>query len=279
MLHWPCDQESIAGLGAYCVFGAPKGVANATILLWGDSHARHFAPLIEKVAEEQNVRVILYFTCAPFIDHVDVEYLRANESYSRTCGELRQTAIDWLQRANEKVDAIILAARWSDFYDKLGSRGESKPAENAALLIEKSLSALVSEIDESINILFLSDVASPTRNLVLCAYEALPGIWRKDIRNICQPMPVAKVKRNHNWSTNVLLNVARASGHVEAIDVVDRMCDETSCPLFLEGRLLYRDDNHIRHNLTDTELEKLIELLDLRTVIARLTQSAKNTRQ
>jgi len=270
MLHWPCEEESIEGLGSYCVFGAAQNVAKATILLWGDSHSRHFAPLIEKVAEEQDIRVILYFTCAPFIDHVDVEYLRAQESYSRGCGELRKTAIDWLQRTNEKVDAIILAARWSDFGDKLGIPGESKRMRDATVLIEKSLGSLVSDIDESIQILFLSDVASPTRNLVLCAHEALPNIWRKELRDICQPMPVDKVRRNQDWSTRVLLNLAHASDRVETIDVVDRMCDDTSCPLFLEGRLLYRDDNHIRNNLTDAELEVLIELLDLRKVIARL---------
>ncbi len=275
MLHWPCDEENIAGLGTYCVFGASRDTADATIMLWGDSHSRHFAPLVEKVAVEQKIRVILYFTCAPFIDHVDVEYMRAQESYSRKCGELRRTGIDWLKQTDEKIDAIIFAARWSDFDNKIRTPGDRKRTPNAARLIKKSLSSLVSEIDESIQILFLSDVPSPTQNLVHCAYEALPGIWRKELMAFCQPMPVDKVKRNQDWTTKVLKKVAKKSDRAQAIDVVDRMCDEKSCPLFLEGRLLYRDDNHIRSNLTDTEIETLVALLDLRQVLSKLIQAAK----
>ena len=68
MWKWECPQHvKLDGLPprSYCVFGASWSDARTKAVLWGDSHADHWAPIIEPVAERAGIAVLLYRECPP----------------------------------------------------------------------------------------------------------------------------------------------------------------------------------------------------------------------
>jgi len=68
MWKWECPQHvKLDGLPprSYCVFGASWSDAKTKAVLWGDSHADHWAPIIQPVAERAGIAVLLYRECPP----------------------------------------------------------------------------------------------------------------------------------------------------------------------------------------------------------------------
>ncbi|HET9244775.1 MAG TPA: acyltransferase family protein, partial [Xanthobacteraceae bacterium] len=63
MWKWECPQQvTLDGLPprSYCAFGANWSEARTKAVLWGDSHADHWAPIIQPVAERAGIAVLLY---------------------------------------------------------------------------------------------------------------------------------------------------------------------------------------------------------------------------
>src|SRR5690606_6393283 len=68
MWEWPCPGEVhfVATDDTLCVFGGDWRTAETRILLWGDSHAEHYAPILQAaIAEHHSVSVALLRGCPP----------------------------------------------------------------------------------------------------------------------------------------------------------------------------------------------------------------------
>ena len=73
MWEWPCPKYGQLPqlAGQYCFFGKPWNEAKRKAIIWGDSHASHFAPIIQAAAKEQPDAFLLYTDCpAAFGGHV-----------------------------------------------------------------------------------------------------------------------------------------------------------------------------------------------------------------
>jgi hypothetical protein len=79
----------------------------------------------------------------------------------------------------------------------------------------------------------------------------------------CQPLERTEINKWHAPTTALLKNLTLEHDNLDVIDMVEKLCNSDNCPIFLEGRLLYRDDNHIRRNLNDNEKRKLVDLMKL----------------
>ena len=65
MWEWPCKESPVDGIaGAYCVFGAPWQTARRKTMIWGDSHAEHFAPIFDAVNADPERSFVVFAGCS-----------------------------------------------------------------------------------------------------------------------------------------------------------------------------------------------------------------------
>lgn len=274
MRTWACEQTPIHRLGKLCILGSPLEKQRPVYLLWGDSHTQHFAPLIDRVATERELSVIVYTTCTPSIDHVEVEITQQNMAHSKQCGRWRDRGVSWVNSSAMDIQGIIVAGAWAGQRNSLKRLGATQDASpDASHLTEIGLNSFLDSLNPTIPVALLSDMPRPNRNPVQCAYHTLPNIYRRDRHGKCEPIPRGVIDELHEPMTSALQSVSATREHVFTIDVVDRYCTTSDCSLFLGQRLLYRDGNHIRSNLDDSEIDALVERLGFNEVFERLIRS------
>jgi peptidoglycan/LPS O-acetylase OafA/YrhL len=264
--QWQCETQTIEGLGKnICVFGTEWESADRRIVLWGDSHADHFAPLVEFVAKQNNAAVLLWRRSTPFIDDKKVRYWhKRGTKMSEGWGRLQRKMIDWLLKYQIKLDGIILASAWSGYPKSLFDiNPDDRSIEKGLRLIRTGMKALLDQLPSNIPVTILTDIPRPRKNLVYCAYEAARPVMRSMDSLTCQPLERTEINKWHAPTTALLKNLTLEHDNLDVIDMVDKLCNSDNCPIFLEGRLLYRDDNHIRRNLNDNEKRKLVDLMKL----------------
>jgi peptidoglycan/LPS O-acetylase OafA/YrhL len=115
MNSWDCpEKRNIPGIERNaCVIGADWDEAEHKAVLWGDSHALHYMPLIHEAATSNNVAVFVYFSCPPYLDNKEI--LRAHPKipdYSEKCGQEYDEIMTFLEN-DDAIDFVIVAAAWS----------------------------------------------------------------------------------------------------------------------------------------------------------------------
>ncbi|MBY6189179.1 acyltransferase [Microbulbifer agarilyticus] len=271
MWSWPCSQVSVQGLpGRHCAFGEPWGSTKNKVVLWGDSHADHFAPLVEYAALEKGTSVLLLRGCPAFLDNRSVRRLhKGSTSYSDRCGVKHQQIIDWLG-SDPGVHSIYMAAAWSGYPRSLFSDDLEEPdrdTDTGANLLGSGLMHTVERIPDNMSIHILTDVPRPNKVLTSCASDSANLVFRKDSMDLCAPLGRSEVELWHASTTDVIFEVADKFSNVKAHDMVANYCGREHCDIFVNGRLLYRDDNHIRRNLTDKEKQILSDRYGISKII------------
>jgi peptidoglycan/LPS O-acetylase OafA/YrhL len=272
MSTWDCERSPIEGLkGEHCVFGADWEQAERRIFLWGDSHAGHFAPLIDYTIDPETTSVLRFGACPPFLDDINVHrwYWLTGGGWSRACGIEHATAMAWLLD-DSGVDAILMAAAWSG-YPKSLYMGDHRrrSARRGTRLLAIGLDATLARLPPDVPVHILTDVPRPRRKLIHCVRGQGGMVFRKPPED-CDALDRADVDAWHQPTTSALERVASSYDHVSAHDSVDSFCSETSCDIFVEGRLLYLDKNHIRFNLTDREISVLVDRLGVRAIVEEI---------
>ncbi|HZV21199.1 MAG TPA: acyltransferase family protein, partial [Hyphomicrobiales bacterium] len=93
--------------GLACELGAPS-IAGYDFVLWGDSHAYHFAPAIHKLAERRDLSGVLFtrWGCHPFLN---------DPHTSKDCQKFNALVASWIDR--NPIKLAILGGRWTN-HDK-----------------------------------------------------------------------------------------------------------------------------------------------------------------
>jgi len=127
MWEWSCPDWHPFGSYLSCTGGAPWDSAAGHAVIWGDSNAQHFMPMLDVAAREQNVSISLLGNCAAI---VGTGYLTFDWApHLKSCDEQNLAAVHVLEAADLKL--IILAASWHQIINPLTPGGF--PAAKAAL--------------------------------------------------------------------------------------------------------------------------------------------------
>ncbi|MEM7661000.1 MAG: acyltransferase family protein [Pseudomonadota bacterium] len=267
MWQWDCETQTIPGLGdGYCVFGESWGSASQRFVLWGDSHAQHFAPLLERAIRDLDTSILLTKSSPPHIDHVSVKrWYRGSEQWSAMVGEQNRTLSTWLA-TQDHVNGIILASAWVGYPRSLYTL---KPSDAGSIsrgnsLTEEGLRTALSNMPDQLPVIIFGDIPRLDRNLDDCLLVPGGSILRKRKSDpSCRSIPRGVVEERQRPINNILEDVSSEFDNVTYFNMIDRMCTAEECPTFLGERLLYRDTNHIRRNLSDEEKVLLVDRLGL----------------
>ncbi len=171
--------------------------------------------------------------------------------------------MQWL-REDAGVTAIVMAAAWSGYPALLTADVREGPR-----LMAERLHATLTGLPRDIQVHILTDVPRPRRSLTHCVMGH-GGIVLRKPPDDCDALDRDDVEAWHEPTTAALERVAFAYDHVWVHDSVEAFCNEKTCDTFLEGRLLYRDMNHLRRNLTERERSILVDRLRIRAVVAAI---------
>jgi peptidoglycan/LPS O-acetylase OafA/YrhL len=267
MWDWNCPHErdlSNLGLdGSSCVLGDDKAKLEA--LLIGDSHAEHFAPLINAAAQELGTAVVLRPSCMPLLGATSLHrFWPAIPNHDQICSERMKAILSYI-RSQPDLDLIILSAAWigypPDLYRDIADRRD----------IQRGLELFTQGFDEffqslgrpGLRFLVIGDVPM----LLPYSHACLSHARGMILRSAC-PETVAKTPLSLGgaYAENVRAVIRKLPERWPNVSVVlpqDFMCDSDGCPTSLNGEFLYRDTNHIRRNLLPETTSQLVHLLHL----------------
>lgn len=266
MWAWACpEKRSFTGLTRRrCVVGTEWDNAEHHALLWGDSHALHFAPLIDRIARKSNYAVLLYDSCPPYLDNSHIQRSRNDlPTYSSECGREHRELISFMEQ-DDSIGTVILASAWAMYTPHIHGPDGVRSERTGLELMREGILRVAGEVDTSRRrVVVLTEVPRPGRDMVPCVLQRLGGLLRKRCSYDPTQLELDSVRAVHGSVNDVLWSLADTDPAIDVIDVTRSLCGTATCDTFLNGEFLYRDSNHLRRNLSPATMDQLISKIGL----------------
>lgn len=226
------------------------------ILLWGDSHANHFRGFFEEVAKNEPIDIYeMSFPGCPPIAGI----YRINRAYSETCYS-HNIKIQELLLAREKFDYVALAANWAN-YPKAANLAD---VENKEISIMNSKRAFYDNLSmqlrlfsqRGIKVIYLNSVPNFKNNASQCQIKNLAFGYPEEKH--CQ-RPVQEIKQLREYYDEFVTNTIRPLDNVFVLDFVDYFCRHGSCKAFIDGNMMYSDQNHITEHASKSLYQEFFD--------------------
>ncbi len=219
-------------------------------LLWGDSHADHFAPAIDVAGAHSSfaARQLTMSACPPLIGATRVD--RTGER--QACVRFNKLVLQEIQNS-DSVKEVILAARWS-LYTESRPHGESGGdtylvnTENQERSLESSRRVLALALRDTVQTLLAADVRVVLLGQVPESEISTPkclarAIWYgRDVRS-CD-IDRSYVENRLAFSNELLSELAELQ-RVSVYLPSESLCDSAVCPAMIDNLPLFRDRHHL----------------------------------
>lgn len=270
MWEWECPQlvkmEIDGKQQNACVFGAPWDTAKQRAVLWGDSHAQHFAPVMDQVGRRIDMSIVLRPGCAAFFVPGIFRQLRNRPTYSEECWQRNADAIEWINKHPE-IDHVFAANAWAGYAPALYEHPAQSALETTydvgAELQAEGLSKTIRGITQSKSIILIGDVPRPFFQVPPCVIRNEGGLLRSPCSANTRTIPISTLEERQFPTYRALARVAESFENVRFFNPSSGLCDKNGCPLFEGDELIYRDNNHWRRNLSREAIDSLISKMGL----------------
>lgn len=240
--------------GAVCWGRSSPDIPRTLVI--GDSHGVAFAPGLARLAEERrlNIQVVQLSRggCMPLLA---VKSFDAR-GVDRACEDFYGAA--YQQAASDpSVDTVILVGRWATrvgaavgFKEKEGSqaRGSYQYSGGPTLVSDNSralqlgLDHSIRMIPDRVSVVFLHQAPELGLDPRRCmdrpfSFRPLPGPDECDVSR-------SLVDERQAEYRHLIADVASLS-RARVVDPLDVLCNPQTCAAFADGRLIYRDDDHL----------------------------------
>lgn len=247
----PCKSGVVASNPDLCGYAA-MGKDRGTVILWGDSHAEHFAAAVASQITPLGYKVALLSSrsCPPLVG-VQLDILAKGGPVGRNCMVSNAGAPARLARIRD-LKLVIISARWTSFvpsFDSDGTRdrwlinpdgSRAGPASSRDIL-QAGLSASARSIAETgARLMVIDQSATFDRSPRNCVARALRD--GRDLDRCDRPDAVgADVRRD---IARIIDDQAAASKGI-AFHPTRHLCARDQCRVTHDGRLLYFDAHHL----------------------------------
>jgi peptidoglycan/LPS O-acetylase OafA/YrhL len=277
MWNWNCPHpRDLSGSGlpaTSCILGA--NTSKPTGLLLGDSHAEHFAPLIDVAAREIGTSVVAFSgpRCMPLLGSTSVKRNYPElPDYNEFCAGLIKPFLEYI-RTSPDLNLVVLASAWIS-YPPLLYRGDPNDRSD-----QHGLELLREAFDE-----FFRSLARPgLKFLVIGNVPPLMHYFNHTclsnggiiLRFSHSPCPAEMLETPSTFRAayfedvrTIIRDLPSRWANVSVLIPQDFICTSRGCPNTLNGEFLYRDESHIRRNLKAETTEQLVHLLHLPEALA-----------
>jgi peptidoglycan/LPS O-acetylase OafA/YrhL len=242
----PCapDIAVSAPLAPFCTFvpGVPGG---QTIVLWGDSHARAWSPVIFELGRKRGLRVVLitHAACAPLLG------VRSNDpDVEEACRELG-LADDVIKAITAlEPSHIYLTARWGIYAHGWRVRGRLQTRTHFHTQSARGPADEASS-QAALNARFLPTVQALTALAPVTLLRAVPDL-ELSFEQGTERAPadfeptLAEHRAREAISDRLITRASQRFPTVRVVDPASLLCQER-CRAALPGLLVYSDDNHL----------------------------------
>lgn len=269
MWQWQPQRVVQAPLSGQVAFGAPWNDARYRIVLWGDSHAEHLAPLLEQAVQAhpaEDVSVMLYRSCPAMVDGEQVPMYGEDDLYNARCRSLQRTLWRFLAAADHGVDQIVLASSWRSL---LAHMDPALDLTAGLARFEQTLGTAVKDLLERVpQVTVIGQIPGWQHNPVPCVAARSAGLPRYLCPEAAPALELAKLNPYYFRVNQVIGNVTRARPGARMIDPLARWCDTRVCRSVIDGHFLYRDEGHLRRNLPQPVTAQLADELGLKQLLS-----------
>jgi peptidoglycan/LPS O-acetylase OafA/YrhL len=134
-----------------CLAGQKDENAVVAVLI-GDSHARSYAPAVDKLGRDMGftARVWTKSSCTPLLFDPEAELGMFSKRLTKSCVEFNNRYFDAIAK-DPKITTVIISAYWSAFSDDRGADrpGLRPPTERARAKLSRGVEALVERLGRS----------------------------------------------------------------------------------------------------------------------------------
>jgi peptidoglycan/LPS O-acetylase OafA/YrhL len=215
---------------------------NKSILLWGDSHVEHFQVFFQLLADKESVDIYqMSFPGCPPISGV----YRINRSYSNSCYEHNKRVLNFLLN-NNQFDYVALAANWQNYAQ--GSNladdlDKTISIENSARAFEVNLAEQLSQLSaRNIKIIYLNSVPNFESNAAQCVLKNKIFGYPEASTCVTERKNVNKRRESYN---EFLHTYVIPNNNILFLDFINDICDDKYCSPYIDGNIMYRDQNHL----------------------------------
>ncbi|MER2516583.1 MAG: acyltransferase family protein [Candidatus Accumulibacter phosphatis] len=224
-----------------CTYGPHK--QQPKLLLWGDSHAHHFLPMLTAAFPDVAVYELTMPRCVPLFGP-ESEKLTPFKS----CNEFNQRALQEILALREiGLEGVVISARWPLHFGhrsfatidqqrgalELDSERLAQLRAQMQTSLERTLGTL-----ESIGLRVL--VIAPTPQLVYSAPQCLALRGEADCH-----APRALNDELLDDTRMALAEVVARHRDVRLLQLMDFFCDAQTCYASRDGKVLYHDADHL----------------------------------
>ncbi len=223
-----------------CPIGAAAQDLQYDFVIWGDSHARHFASAFSDQAKPLGLAglVIWEARCPPLLNE---------DRVSAECREANAAAEQWIA-TQTKLKMVFLAATWKT-YVKHGLLGPSQSRGTVFGNAQAEQNDSAGRLDGTMNLL-------RSKGLPFAIVEAVPSFGVKvpdcaararmfgNSDEHCFSFPRRRIQEDARLASAILGNAARRFG-VPIVETAQAFCGADTCRPEKDGVIFYTDDSHL----------------------------------
>ena len=213
-----CDED----LKAHCTFDTDNSAA--TILVWGDSHAAHLSKGLERAASTAHVNILMRTMggCSPAGPSAATDSQRG-PAFQAECNAFNARTLE----------AIASLSRGSGFHGVVIAGGWEPDRIDGLTGLKDHVDRLQSM---GLRVILAGDVPLMPPDFLNCAIRHGP--------DLCA-LPLARVEGDEAPARAALATVAAGRPGVAIWSPIASLCPHRRCPAAIDGRLLYRNRNHL----------------------------------
>jgi peptidoglycan/LPS O-acetylase OafA/YrhL len=248
MIH-KCWGSLLDNATAPCVFGDLR--ARETVVLFGDSHAEHWLPAMDRLARDRGWRVVAMIKPAcPVADVPELVNTRLKRYYSE--------CTTWRRAMLRRIVALRPTAAVLSSYDHYVSREGGADWKLSAAQWGAGLRRTYGTLARAgINTLVIRGTPRPGFDVPSCLSRRASGapLSAKPCEYVFERSLVPDAVAEQNAA-------ARGVATLAFVDMNDRVCDTAVCPVVRRGTIVFRDDGHLTATFSRREAPILSARID-----------------
>ena len=211
-----------------CVYGRSDG--SSTVVLIGDSHAAHWFPTLQRLAEEQDWRFISLTKSACPVADLPVYNTALKREYAE-CDAWRAAVLDRIE-AEKPAMVVISDSRTGQFWVDGAAVPSGDREDLWATGLERSIRAIEQVADR---VVVIGDTPRPARDAPVCLSDHLDDA-------LACATPMSKALGLERAATE---KAVTAEMGATFIDPAPWLCPTEPCPAVIGRVLVYRDAHHM----------------------------------
>jgi peptidoglycan/LPS O-acetylase OafA/YrhL len=212
----------------HCLYGNKDGTR--TLILFGDSHAlQYFSPL-ERLAVENDWRLIVLTKaeCSP--GEVEVQSMVEDREYSQ-CDAWREKELERIEEAGTRATLVMAG---DTAYTAYGPDGEKLSGKENADALEAGYEATLERVQAAgLDTVVIRDTPASVNDIPSCVSEDL------------EDLEACAFHRPRDWDIEFDVRAAENTPNVHLIDVTAEICPGELCRAVIGNALVYRDKAHL----------------------------------